>query len=144
MARLFDPLNAAVEIYSRLKRLSTSLQRILEVIEMAPGVEESHDAVYLPTPVRGHVKIEDVTFSYGKGQPVLQKFSLRLEAGEKVALVGISGSGKSTVAKVTARLYDTDRGAVYIDGMNVRHIRLERLRTTICYLMQHPMPFDRT
>jgi ABC-type bacteriocin/lantibiotic exporter with double-glycine peptidase domain len=144
MARLFDPLNAAVEIYSRLKRLSASLQRIIEVIEMAPGVEDSHEAVYLPTPVRGHVKIEDVSFSYRNGQPVLQKFNLRLEAGEKVALVGISGSGKSTVAKVIARLYDTDRGAVYIDGINIRNIRLESLRTRVCYLMQDAILFDRT
>ncbi len=144
MARLFDPLNAAVEIYSRLKRLSASLQRILEVIEMVPGVKERHEAVYLPTPVRGHVKLEDVCFAYRSGQPVLQNLSLKLEAGEKVALVGISGSGKSTVAKVMARLYDTDCGAVYIDGINVRNIRLESLRTRICYLMQDAILFDRT
>ena len=144
MARLFDPLNAAVEIYSRLKRLSASLQRILEVIEMAPGVEERNEAICLPSPVRGHVKIEDLSFSYRNGQPVLQKLNLKLEAGEKVALVGISGSGKSTVAKLIARLYDTNRGAVYIDGIDVRNIRLESLRTRICYLMQDAVLFDRT
>jgi ABC-type multidrug transport system fused ATPase/permease subunit len=144
MARLFDPLNAAVEIYSRLKRLSASLQRILEVIEMVPGVEERHQAVHFCSPVRGHVKIEDVSFSYRKGQPVLHKLNLNLQAGEKVALVGISGSGKSTIAKLIARLYDTERGAVYIDGIDVRNIRLESLRTRICYLMQDVVLFDRT
>src|SRR5260370_39557994 len=99
MARLFDPLNAAVEIYSRLNRMSTSVGRILEVIETVPSVDEKQDAVYLPTPVRGYVEMKDVFFSYRIGQPVLQKLDLKLEGGEKVALVGISGSGKITCAK---------------------------------------------
>jgi len=144
MARLFDPLNAAVEIYSRLKRLGASLQRITEIVEMAPSVEERHGAVNLPSPVRGHVKLEEVSFSYTNGEPVLQKFSLKLEAGEKVALVGVSGSGKSTMAKLIARLYDVNQGVVRIDGMDVRNLRLESLRTRVCYLMQEAVLFDRT
>jgi ABC-type bacteriocin/lantibiotic exporter with double-glycine peptidase domain len=144
MARLFDPLNAAVEIYSRLKRLTASLQRIVEVIEIAPSVAEKRDAVCFPTPVRGYVEMKDVSFSYCNGQPVLQKLNLKLGAGEKVALVGVSGSGKSTVAKLIARLYDTDCGGVYIDGVDVRNIRLESLRTRICYLTQDAVLFDRT
>ncbi len=144
MARLFDPLNAAVEIYSRLSRMSTSLGRILEVIETAPSVDERQDAISLPSPVRGYVEMKDVSFSYRTGQPVLQKLDFKLEAGEKVALVGISGSGKSTVAKLIARLYDTERGTVYIDGTDVRSVRLESLRTRICYVMQEGILFDRT
>jgi ABC-type multidrug transport system fused ATPase/permease subunit len=144
MARLFDPLNAAVEIYSRLNRMSTSIGRILEVIETAPTVDERQDAVYLPSPVRGYVEMKDVHFSYRKEQPVLQKLDLKLEAGEKVALVGISGSGKSTIAKLIARLYDAERGTVCIDGTDVRSVRLESLRTRICYVMQEGILFDRT
>src|SRR6266436_7274504 len=120
MARLFDPLNAAVEIYSRLNRMNTSIGRILEVIETAPSVNERPDAVYLTSPVRGYVEMQDVSFSYRTGQPVLQKLDFKLEAGEKVALVGVSGSGKSTIAKLIARLYDTERGTVCIDGTDVR------------------------
>jgi len=144
MARLFDPLNAAVEIYSRLNRMSTSIGRILEVIETAPRVNERPDAVYLTFPVRGYVEMQDVSFSYRTGQPVLQKLDFKLEAGEKVALVGVSGSGKSTIAKLIARLYDTERGTVCIDGTNVRSVRLESLRTKICYVMQEGILFDRT
>jgi len=144
MARLFDPLNAAVEIYSRLKRISASIDRILEIIERAPSVDERPGAVYFPSPIRGYVEMEEVSFSYRDGQSVLDKVNLKLEAGEKVALVGISGSGKSTIAKLIARLYDTNRGAVYVDGFDVRNVRLESLRTKVCYLMQEAVLFDRT
>ncbi len=144
MARLFDPLNAAVEIYSRLNRMGASIGRILEVIETAPSVDERQDAVYLPSPVRGYVEMKDVHFSYCTGQPALQKLDFKLEAGERVALVGMSGSGKSTIAKLIARLYDAERGTVYIDGTDVRGVRLESLRTRICYVMQEGILFDRT
>jgi ABC-type bacteriocin/lantibiotic exporter with double-glycine peptidase domain len=132
IARLFDPLNAAVEIYSRLNRMSASIRRILEVIEMAPSVDEKFDASNFILPVRGCVEMKRVSFSYRSRQPVLRELDLRLEAGEKVALVGISGSGKSTIAKLVARLYDPENGTVCIDG------------TDVCYVMQEGILFDRT
>jgi len=144
LARLFDPLNAAVDIYSRFNRLSASLRRILEILEMAPGVPEKPDAVPLPSPVRGYVEMTRVSFSYDSGPPVFEAFNLKLEAGEKVALVGISGSGKSTITKLIARLYDVNQGALYIDGIDVRDVSLESLRTKVCYLMQDAVLFDRT
>lgn len=144
LARLFDPLNAAVDIYSRFNRLSASIRRILEVIEKTPTVSESLGAVHLPSPSRGYVELQEVSFSYGKGTPVVDGLELKLEAGEKVALVGISGSGKSTISKLIARLYDVNQGAVYIDGIDVRAVRLESLRTKVCYLMQDAVLFDRT
>jgi len=144
IARLFDPLNAAVEIYSRLNRMSASIRRILQVIEMAPSIDENPNAVNFILPVKGCVEMKGVSFSYRSRQPVLQELDLRLEAGEKVALVGISGSGKSTIAKLIARLYDTECGSVSIDGMDVRNMRLESLRTRICYVMQEGILFDRT
>jgi ABC-type bacteriocin/lantibiotic exporter with double-glycine peptidase domain len=144
IARLFDPLNAAVEIYSRLNRMSTSIRRILEIIERAPSVADRHGTVDLAIPVRGCVEMKGVSFSYRAGQRVLQELDLKLEAGEKVALVGISGSGKSTVAKLIARLYDVERGAVCLDGIDVRSVRLESLRTRVCYVMQEGVLFDRT
>ncbi len=85
-----------------------------------------------------------VSFAYRNGPPVLNGLDLKLEAGEKVALVGVSGSGKSTIARLIARLYDADKGALYIDGIDTRDIRLKSLRTNICYLMQDTILFDRT
>ncbi len=144
LARLFDPLNAAVDIYSRFNRLSASIRRIIEVIEKTPTVSESPGALHLPTPSRGYIELQGVSFSYGKGTPVVDELELKLEAGEKIALVGISGSGKSTITKLIARLYDVNQGAVYIDGIDVRDVRLESLRTKVCYLMQDAVLFDRT
>jgi ABC-type bacteriocin/lantibiotic exporter with double-glycine peptidase domain len=144
MARLFDPLHAAVEIYSRINRLGTSIRRILEVIESTPSVPEVPTAVHFPSSIRGHIQMRGVTFCYGNGLPVLDRLDLRLEPGEKVALVGVSGSGKSTVTKLIARLYDVTQGAVYIDGIDVRNVSLECLRTKVCYLMQEAVLFDRT
>jgi ABC-type bacteriocin/lantibiotic exporter with double-glycine peptidase domain len=144
MARLFDPLNAAVEVYSRLNRMRTSIRRILEVIEAAPSVSDRPSSFELRGPIRGHVEMKDVSFSYCAGNPVLQRLEMKLDAGAKVALVGFSGSGKSTIAKLIARLYDTESGAVCIDGMDVRNVRLESLRTRVCYVMQDSILFDRT
>src|SRR5260370_12138431 len=114
IARLFDPLNAAVEIYSRLNRMSTSIRRILEIIEMAPSVSDRPGVIDLRASIRGYVEMKEVSFSYRAGEPVLEKLYMRLEAGEKVALVGISGSGKSTITKLIARLYDPEEGAIRI------------------------------
>jgi ABC-type bacteriocin/lantibiotic exporter with double-glycine peptidase domain len=144
MARLFDPLNAAVEIYSRLNRMSVSIRRILEVIQAIPTVREGPGVISLPALVRGDSELRNVTFSYNHDRPVLTNISLKVRAGEKVALVGISGSGKSTIAKLIARLYDTERGTTYIDGIDVRLVRLESLRSRVCYIMQEPILFDRT
>jgi len=144
IARLFDPLNAAVEIYSRLNRMSASIRRILEIIEMTPRVSDRAGAIDLRSPIRGYIELKNVSFSYRTGEPVVQKLDMRLEEGEKVALVGISGSGKSTITKLIARLYDAEHGAVYIDGIDVRSVRLESLRRRICYVMQEGVLFDRT
>jgi ABC-type bacteriocin/lantibiotic exporter with double-glycine peptidase domain len=144
LARLFYPLSAAVEIYSRLNRLSTSIRRILEVIEMAPSVQQSPTAVRLLSPIRGSLEAKGVCFSYPNGLAVLQGLDLKFRAGEKVALVGLSGSGKSTIAKLIARLYDVSRGAVYIDGIDVRNLSLDSIRTNVCYLMQDAILFDQT
>jgi len=141
---LFDPLGAAVHIYSQLNRLRTNIRRIREVTERAPSVPEMPGAVSFPSPLRGYVEMEGVSFSYCEDAPVLDGIDLKLQPGEKVALVGMSGSGKSTIAKLIARLYDVHRGTVYIDGMDVRELRLESLRTKVSYLLQDAVLFDRT
>lgn len=144
LARLFDPLHAAVDIYSRFNRLSASIRRITEIIEMTPSVPEKPNALYFPNPMRGQIEMQCVSFAYRHGLPVLEGLDLAIEPGEKVALVGVSGSGKSTITKLLARLYDVNQGAVYIDGIDVRDVRLAGLRTKVCYLMQDAVLFDRT
>src|SRR5256886_1121696 len=114
----------------------SNIRRVLEVIEQPPGVPEMPNAIHFPSPVRGYVELDDVCFSYRDHTRVLEGIRLKLEPGEKVALVGMSGSGKSTIAKLIARLYDADRGAVYVDGLDVRNVRLESLRKKVFNLLQ--------
>ncbi len=144
LARMFDPLNAAVEIYARLNRLSTSIRRVLEIIQAVPSVGDVPHAIPVSFAVKGCIELRNVVFSYRDGPPVLSNVSLKIAAGEKIGLVGVSGSGKSTITKLIARLYDPNRGAVYIDGVDVRKMRLEDVRTNVCYLMQDAILFDGT
>src|SRR5207245_10059462 len=122
----------------------TKIRLITDVIEMIPSVPERPTAVHLESPVRGHVELNSVSFSYGNGSTVLESLNLKLEAGEKVALVGVSGSGKSTITKLIARLYDVNQGVVRIDGIDVRDVTLASLRSTVCYVPQEAILFDRS
>jgi len=144
LARLFAPLCAAVDIYSRLNRLNSSLQRILKIIDEKPSVRESPTAVELPRRAKGGVILEGVFFGYPDNPHVLTGLNLEIRTGEKIALVGCSGSGKSTVAKLIARLYDVNKGVIRIDGMDVREATLASLRSKLCYVPQEAILFDRS
>ena len=144
LARLFAPLSTAVDIYSRLNRLNSSLRRILEIVHEKPNVRDSPAARALPRATRGEIALEGVCFGYRDNPPVLTGLHLRILTGEKIALVGFSGSGKSTVAKLVARLYDVNRGAVLVDGIDVRDVTLASLRSSICYVPQEAVLFDRS
>lgn len=144
VTRLFEPLNVAVDVYSRLNRLSSSISRIVQVLGAVPSVIDDPTAVDLPSNWHGRVDLQNVTFTYGNGRLILKELNFRISPGEKVALVGASGSGKSTIAKLIARLYDVDAGCVEIDGMDIRKVCLASLRSRVCYLMQDPVIFDRS
>lgn len=144
LARLFDPLYSTVDIYARFTRVRASIGRIIEIAEQAPSVPERSNAVSLPHRNSGTVKLTGVSFAYKAHAPVLSHFALEIQQGEKVALVGFSGSGKSTVAKLIARLYDVQEGAVEVNGVDVRDVTLDSLRANVSYLMQEAILFDRS
>lgn len=144
LARLFDPLYSTVDIYARFTRVRASISRIMEITEQAPTVCERPHAVNLPRRNSGTVKVIDVSFAYPKNPRVLTSFCLEIQPGEKVALVGLSGSGKSTVAKLITRLYDVQEGAVEVNGVDVRDLKLASLRANVLYLMQEAILFNRS
>ena len=144
LTRLFEPLNVAVDVYSRLNRLSASIERIVQVLNALPSVKDSPGSVTLRTRLSGRIDVVNVTFAYADSKPVIQGLTCRIDPGEKVALVGLSGSGKSTVAKLIARLYDVDSGCIEIDGIDIRGIALTSLRSHVCYLTQDPVLFERS
>jgi ATP-binding cassette subfamily B protein len=126
------------------QRAAASAGRMFEIIDEPDTIIDRHDAVTLDDP-RGDVRFENVTFAYGEGATaVLDGFDLDLQAGETVALVGRTGSGKSTVARLLPRFYDVTDGRVLVDGIDVRDITLESLRAGIGLVLDEPFLFSET
>ncbi|HWB72005.1 MAG TPA: ABC transporter ATP-binding protein, partial [Egibacteraceae bacterium] len=123
------------------QRAAASADRILELLDQPPEVRDRPDAADLVTP-RGEVGFRAVGFGYQPGHRVLDGFSLQLRPGETVALVGRSGSGKSTVARLLARFYDVDAGQVLVDGRDVRDLTLASLRASVGMVLDEPFLFS--
>jgi ATP-binding cassette subfamily B protein len=117
--------------------------RVLELIDLPPAVVEAPDAYPLPD-LCDQVVLDGVTFGYGDGEPVLRGIDLRIDAGETVALYGVAGSGKSTVVKLLARCHDPQRGAVRIDGIDLRDVTLDSVRRQVGVVFDEPMLFSGT
>jgi ATP-binding cassette subfamily B protein len=123
------------------QRASASAKRILEVLDAAPEIVSAPGAADLIRS-RGHVEFTDVSFRYGSGPLILSQFSLDLRPGETVALVGRTGSGKSTVGRLVNRSYDVTSGRVTIDGQDVRDLTLESVRASVGLVTDEPFLFS--
>jgi ATP-binding cassette subfamily B protein len=127
LTNFFDPVQQLSQLYSTFLSAVAALDKIMEVLVEEPEVEDEDGAPDLPR-VRGHVRFEHVQFAYGTGPEVLHGIDLDVQPGTTVALVGHTGAGKSTIAKLLARFYDPTRGAITIDGFDLRSVRQESLR----------------
>lgn len=123
------------------QRASASAKRIYEVLDHKPEIVNRPNAADL-LECRGRVHFDDVSFSYADGTPVLRHFDLEVEPGETVALVGRTGSGKSTVARLLNRSYDVSAGAVTIDGVDIRDYTVESLRANVGIVLDEPFLFS--
>ena len=123
------------------QRASASAQRILEIMDTPPDIVNNPGAVNLAD-CQGHVEFRDVGFSYAEGPPVLSHFDLDVWPGETVALVGRTGVGKSTVARLVNRSYDVTAGELLVDGEDVRHYTLESLRAHVGIVLDEPFLFS--
>lgn len=141
LQQLQAPFRMLGELLMWGQRAAASAQRIYEVLDETPEVAERPGAVDLVDP-RGEVEFDGVRFGYAGSPPVLDGFSLRLRPGDTVALVGRTGSGKSTVARLINRFYDVDDGAVRIDGEDVRDLTLTSLRETVGIVLDEPFLFS--
>ena len=142
--QLFIPLYAVVDIYSKLQRAGASVRRLMEITEADMILRDRPSALVLGSNAAGAIELKDVSFSYDTDRPVLTGFSLHINAGEKVAIAGTSGHGKSTIARLVARLYDVRSGEVFVEGMDVRDIKLKSLRSSVILVPQEPVLFDLT
>jgi ATP-binding cassette, subfamily B, bacterial len=140
---LFDPVQQLSELYDSFQSATAGAERVGAVLAEQPSVREAPDPVPLPHP-RGEVRLEGVSFAYDQGPEVLHDVDLQLGAGTTLALIGPTGAGKSTVAKLIARFYDPGEGRVTLDGVDLRQIRLTDLRRAMGYVPQEGFLFSGT
>jgi ATP-binding cassette, subfamily B, bacterial MsbA len=140
--QLFIPLYGVVDIYSKLQRAGASVRRLMEITDAQTVLRDRPGALVLSPSSPGLIELRDVSFSYRADRPVLREVSLRVNSGERVALAGESGNGKSTLARLVARLYDAREGSVLIEGVDVRDIQLKSLRSSVIFVPQDPVLFD--
>jgi ATP-binding cassette subfamily B protein len=119
------------------------VERIFQLLDLPPSITDAPDAVEL-SDVRGEVEFDDVRFGYSDGPPVLEGFSLRIAAGERVALVGASGSGKSTAAALLSRFHDPASGHVRLDGQDLCSLTLHSLRRAVGFAFEESFLFSDT
>jgi ATP-binding cassette, subfamily B, bacterial len=144
IAYLVWPLRVLGQRVTTLQKAVGASARITEVLEAEPKLREPRHPIRLEQPARGDVRLADVTFGHEDGHPVLNGLDLHLAPGESLALVGATGSGKSTIAGLIARLYDSDGGAVLLDGHNVRDLALADVRTAVALVFEETFLFTDT
>jgi len=141
---LFIPLGQFGFIVTQLGQASASAARIFEILDAKNDVTDKPGAATLPA-VAGHVRFEDVTFRYfGSGEPVLRNVTFEAQPGETVALLGATGSGKTTIINLLPRFYDPSQGRITIDGHDLRDVTLDSLRAQIGIVLQETTLFTGT
>jgi len=141
--RLVTPIQGLMGLYASVASARVSLRRVHEIMDVPAEVIERSDARPIDR-ARGEVKFEAVSFSFDRGAPVLDRLDLSVAAGERVAIVGRSGEGKSTIADLIARHLDPDAGRVTLDGQDIRSLRLADLRRLVVTVDQNPFIFNST
>jgi ABC-type multidrug transport system fused ATPase/permease subunit len=143
LTNFFDPVQQLSQLYSTFLSAVAALDKIMEVLIEEPDVEDDEGSAELAR-VSGRVRFEDVHFSYGTGPEVLHGIDLDVPPGTTVALVGHTGAGKSTIAKLIARFYDPTGGSITIDGVDLRTVRQESLRRQLGIVPQEGFLFAGT
>jgi ATP-binding cassette subfamily B protein/subfamily B ATP-binding cassette protein MsbA len=139
LASLYAPMETLAYISSGYAAAAASARRVMEVMDVEEEVRNAPGAkVLLPDRVKGHIRLEEVSFGYNPNYPVLQEVTLEARPGETVALVGATGAGKSTLASLIPRFFDPWQGQVLFDGVDVRQLQLNSLRAQIALVLQEP------
>ncbi|MDI3525061.1 MAG: ATP-binding cassette, subfamily multidrug efflux pump, partial [Candidatus Atribacteria bacterium] len=135
------PLNELANQFNMLQSAVASAERIFRVIDESPEPPDAEDAVEFKE-IRGEVEFRNVSFSYQRGVPVLKNVSFHVKPGEMVALVGPTGAGKTTIVNLLARFYEVDSGEILIDGVDIRKIKKESLRSLLGVVLQDTYLFS--
>ncbi len=139
----FDPVQQLSQLYNTFLSATAALDKIMGVLDEEPEVVDRNDSRDLPR-IKGHVRFEGVRFAYGRGDEVLHGLDLDVPAGTTVALVGHTGAGKSTIAKLLARFYEPTHGRITIDGLDLNDVRQASLRSQLGVVPQEGFLFAGT
>ncbi len=139
----FDPIQSLSQLYTTYQAGMAALDKIFELLDEEPDLADKPDAAVLPR-IRGEIEFDDVTFAYSGDNPALCGVDLHIPPGQTVALVGATGAGKSTLAKLVARFYDPDHGRVLIDGHDLRDVTEHSLRSQLGIVPQEGFLFSGT
>jgi ATP-binding cassette subfamily B protein len=142
LQNLFEPIQELGHLLNTVQASGAALQKLYGLLDEDPSISDAPDAV--ETPARGALVVDDVTFAYGGGDPVLRNVSISVAPGERLALVGPTGSGKSTLAKLMARLYDPTSGSVSYGEVDLRAATMRSVRERIVVVPQEGFLFDGT
>ena len=140
---LFQPIQQLSQLYDTLISAGAALHKLYGLMDTQPSIEDSPGAQPLP-PIEGRLAFDNVSFEYNPGEPVLHDIAFALQPGERLAVVGQTGAGKSTVAKLISRLYDPTSGGVTVDGIDIRDVTLESLRSQVKVVPQEGFLFSGT
>jgi ATP-binding cassette subfamily B protein len=143
LASLYGPINQLFQTWGLVQGAKAGMVRCMELLAVEPEISDRPGARALGR-ARGEIEFEGVSFGYDATRPVLKGVSFRAEPGEVVAIVGLSGAGKSTMASMVPRFYEPQRGAIRIDGRDIREVTIHSLRENIAMVLQPPLVLSDT
>ena len=143
IGKLFEPIASLGSINVALQTTLVSVNRVFQFMDTKTKIKEKPNAVELKTPA-GHIEFKKVSFTYAHGEPVLENVSFEIKPGQMVGLVGPSGSGKTTIGNLLFRFFDPASGAVTIDGIDLRDLKIKSIRDAIGIVSQESVLFNTT
>jgi ATP-binding cassette subfamily B protein/subfamily B ATP-binding cassette protein MsbA len=141
--RFFEPIREMAQRYNTFQATMAASERIFDLLDRAPDLQDAPDAVTLP-PINGRVQFNNVIFAYNDGETILKGISLEAKPGQRIAFVGETGAGKSTIIRLIARFFDIKDGSLTIDGYDVRQVTRASLRSQLGIVLQDTFLFAGT
>ncbi|MBR4296298.1 MAG: ABC transporter ATP-binding protein [Clostridia bacterium] len=143
ISKFFNPIQSLAEQFNRLQSAFASAEKIFTILDIAPDVVDEPDAIEIEK-VKGDIEFKNVWFAYNEGEWVLRDVSFKVKAGDTVAFVGSTGSGKTTILSLICRNYDIQKGEILIDGINIKKIKISSLRSHFGQMLQDVFLFSGT
>jgi ATP-binding cassette subfamily B protein/subfamily B ATP-binding cassette protein MsbA len=143
LASLYAPLDSIFQTYGTVQSAKVGVRRAFEILDSEQAIPEGQRTLSAET-AKGEISFENVSFGYSPAEPVIKNINLRIEPGKRIAIVGPTGAGKSTLVSLLPRFYDPQAGCVMIDGVDLREFQLKSLRRQIAMVLQPPVLFPVT